>query len=113
MFISEFSFFDKKSRKQCKISKFSKIIRSTMKELFPDMTVLVEPRRYLVISQDKFTRWQARKMSNELFKVSSLARWHGYSGKTKRLVKRANELELSNSTIKKLYHIIEEEEQNE
>lgn len=113
MFISEYKLFDKKNRELCNLRKYSDVIKNTFKELAPEVIIGVGKKRYLVISKERFTGEKAREISDELFTYSSLAQWSGFNGDNKRLMERCNELELSNSTIKMLYHIVEEDENNE
>lgn len=113
MFISEYRLFNKKQRESCDLREYSEIIEDTVKKIVPGVIVGVGKERYLVIGKERLTREQAREIGKELFKHSSLSEWKGYNGDNPRLMERCNELKLSNSIIRKLYHIIEEEEQNE
>lgn len=113
MYVSEFRLFDRESRKLCNLKDFAEIIESEIKEIVPQVNqVFVGARRYLVVSEDGISAWQARKISEELFQYSSLAQWHGYNGQAKRLMQRTCELQLPKSVIKNLYYMIEEEEKN-
>lgn len=112
MFISEYKLYDKRNRKLCDLRNHSEIIKKAFEEILPEAFVGVEKRRYLVFSREKITREQAKEISNKLFELPSLARWHGYNGNIKRLMERTNEIPLSKLKIQKLYYISEEEEQN-